>query len=162
MRKIRKNATWLDAPHFASLLYVYGALFVKFVDLPGADKAEPPVDDLGQPIANTDQLTRIAGRLGQLAAQLGLSPANEKALRQSAIIEAGTPNGSRWRTGSTTKRSCRPRPRPAVRRPLPRTARPPSALLSKVKSRGPTSASLATSLLARFPSCTILLVLCSA
>ena len=87
VRKIRKHAVWLDAPHFASLLYVYGALFVKFVDLHAAEKAEPPVDDLGRPNANTDQLTRIAGRLGQLAAQLGLSPSAERALRHDAALE---------------------------------------------------------------------------
>jgi hypothetical protein len=33
VRKIRKHASWLDAPHFASLLYVYGAFFVK-IDTP--------------------------------------------------------------------------------------------------------------------------------
>jgi hypothetical protein len=87
VRKIRKHAVWLDAPHFASLLYVYGALFVKFVDLHSAEKSESPVDDLGRPNANTDQLTRIAGRLGQLAAQLGLSPAAERALRHDAALE---------------------------------------------------------------------------
>ena len=119
MRKIRKHATWLDAPHFASLLYVYGALFVKFVDLPGADKAEPPVDDLGQPIANTDQLTRIAGRLGQLAAQLGLSPANEKALRQSAIIEAGH---AKWLALANGKHDEEVVPAPAT----PSSAPPPA------------------------------------
>ena len=37
--------------------------------------------------AITDQLTRIAGRLGQLAAQLGLSPAAERALRHDAALE---------------------------------------------------------------------------
>jgi hypothetical protein len=85
VRKIRKHATWLDQPHFATLLYTYGALWVRFVDLNGV-KAEP-VDDLGRPNAITDQLTRIAGRLGQLAAQLGLSPAAERALRHDAAIE---------------------------------------------------------------------------
>jgi hypothetical protein len=85
VRKIRKHATWLDAPHFASLLYAYGALFVRFVDL-HAVKSEP-VDDLGRPDATTDQLVRIAGRLGQLAAQLGLSPSAERALRHDAALE---------------------------------------------------------------------------
>ena len=86
MRKIRKHAVWLDAPHFATLLYTYGALWVRFVDL-NSVKAEP-VDDLGRPNAITDQLARIAGRLGQLAAQLGLSPAAERALRHDAALEA--------------------------------------------------------------------------
>ena len=85
VRKIRKHAVWLDAPHFASLLYAYGVLFVRFVDL-HAVQAEP-VDDLGRPSANTDQLVRIAGRLGQLAAQLGLSPSAERALRHDAALE---------------------------------------------------------------------------
>jgi hypothetical protein len=85
VRKIRKHAVWLDAPHFASLLYAYGVLFVRFVDL-HAVQAEP-VDDLGRPSATTDQLTRIAGRLGQLAAQLGLSPTAERALRHDAALE---------------------------------------------------------------------------
>src|SRR5216683_3354123 len=40
VRKIKKRAAWLDQPHFASLLYAYGALFVRFVDL-NAVKAEP-------------------------------------------------------------------------------------------------------------------------
>ena len=86
MRRIKKHATWLDRPHFGSLLYAYGVLFVRFVDLHSVE-AEP-VDDLGRPNAITDQLTRIAARLGQLAAQLGLSPASEKALRHDAAIEA--------------------------------------------------------------------------
>jgi hypothetical protein len=85
VRRIRKHATWLDAPHFASLLYAYGALFVRFVDLHGVGAA--PVDDLGRPSATTDQLTRIAGCLGQLAAQLGLSPTAERALRHDAALE---------------------------------------------------------------------------
>ena len=46
VRKIKKHAAWLDQPHFASLLYAYGALFVRFVDL-NAVKAEP-IDDLGR------------------------------------------------------------------------------------------------------------------
>ena len=82
VRKIRKHATWLDQPHFATLLYTYGALWVRFVDL-NSVKAEP-IDELGRPNAITDQLTRIAARLGQLAAQLGLSPAAERALRYDA------------------------------------------------------------------------------
>ncbi len=86
VRKIKKHATWLDQPHFASLLYAYGALFVRFVDLHSV-QAEP-IDDLGRPNAITDQLTRIAGRLGQLAAQLGLSPSAELALRHDAATEA--------------------------------------------------------------------------
>ncbi len=86
VRKIKKHATWLDAPHFASLLYAYGALFVRFVDL-NAVKAEP-IDDQGRPNAITDKLTRVAGRLGQLAAQLGLSPTAERALRHDAALEA--------------------------------------------------------------------------
>ena len=85
VRKIRKHAVWLGAPHFASLLYAYGVLFVRFVDLHGV--GAEPVDDLGRPSANTDQLVRIAGRLGQLAAQLGLSPSAERALRHDAAIE---------------------------------------------------------------------------
>jgi hypothetical protein len=64
------------------LLYTYGALWVRFVDL-NSVKAEP-VDDLGRPNAITDQLTRMAEHLGQLAAQLGLSPAAERALRHDA------------------------------------------------------------------------------
>jgi hypothetical protein len=68
------------------LLYAYGALFVRFVDL-NAVKAEP-IDDLGRPNAITDQLTRVAGRFGQLAAQLGLSPTAERALRHDAALEA--------------------------------------------------------------------------
>lgn len=91
VRKIRKHATWLDAPHFASLLYAYGILFVRLVDL-HAVQAEP-VDDLGRPNAITDQLTRIAGRLGQLAAQLGLSPVAERALRHDATLEV---NHRKW------------------------------------------------------------------
>src|SRR5258708_15243008 len=83
---MKKHAAWLDQPHFASLLYAYGVLFVRFVDL-HAVKAEP-IDDLGRPNAITDQLTRIAARLGQLAAQLGLSPAAERALRHNAALEA--------------------------------------------------------------------------
>jgi hypothetical protein len=86
VRKIKKHAAWLDQPHFASLLYAYGALFVRFVDLHSV-QAEP-IDDLGRPNAITDQLTRIAGRLGQLAAQLGLSPSAERALRHDAATEA--------------------------------------------------------------------------
>jgi hypothetical protein len=86
VRKIRKHATWLDQPHFATLLYTYGALWVRFVDLHSV-QAEP-IDDLGRPNAITDQLTRIAGRLGQLAAQLGLSPTAERALRHDAALEA--------------------------------------------------------------------------
>ena len=86
VRRIKKHATWLDQPHFGSLLYAYAALFVRFVDLHSVE-AEP-VDDLGRPNTITDQLTRIAARLGQLAAQLGLSPASEKALRHDAAIEA--------------------------------------------------------------------------
>jgi hypothetical protein len=50
-------------------------------------KAEP-IDDLGRPNAITDQLTRVAGRLGQLAAQLDLSPTAERALRHDAALEA--------------------------------------------------------------------------
>ena len=65
--------------------------FVRFVDL-HAVQAEP-IDDLGRPNAITDQVTRIAGRLGQLAAQLGLSPASEKALRHDAALEA---SHSKW------------------------------------------------------------------
>jgi hypothetical protein len=87
VRKIRRPATWLDQPHF----YAYGALFVRFVDL-HAVEAEP-IDDLGRPNAITDQLTRIAGRLGQLAGQLGLSPAAERALRHNAAVEA---NHRQW------------------------------------------------------------------
>ena len=86
VRKIKKHAAWLDQPHFASLLYAYGALFVRFVDL-NAVKAEP-IDDLSRPNAITDQLTRVAGRLGQLAAQLDLSPTAERALRHDAALEA--------------------------------------------------------------------------
>jgi hypothetical protein len=86
VRKIRKHATWLDQPHFGSLLCAFGALFVRFVDL-HAVEAEP-VDDLGRPNAITDQLTRIAARLGQLAAQLGFSPSAERALRHDAALEA--------------------------------------------------------------------------
>jgi hypothetical protein len=59
---------------------------VRFVDL-NAVKAEP-IDDLGRPNAITDQLTRVAGRLGQLAAQLDLSPTAERALRHDAALEA--------------------------------------------------------------------------
>ncbi len=91
VRKIRKHATWLEAPHFATLLYTYGALWVRFVDLHGV-KAEP-VDELGRPNAIADQLTRIAARLGQLAAQLGLSPAAERALRYDAARKVSE---SRW------------------------------------------------------------------
>ena len=40
MRKIKRHAVWLDAPHFATLLYTYGALWVRFVDL-NSVKAEP-------------------------------------------------------------------------------------------------------------------------
>ena len=75
VRKIRKHATWLDQPHFATLLYTYGLLFVRFIDL-HAVQAEP-TDELGRPNAIADQLQRIAGRLSQLATQLGLSPAAE-------------------------------------------------------------------------------------
>src|SRR5262245_51901618 len=91
VRRIKKHATWLDQPHFATLLYTYGALWVRFVDL-NSVKAEP-IDDLGRPNAITDQLTRIAGRLGQLAGQLGLSPAAERALRHDAALEA---NHRKW------------------------------------------------------------------
>jgi hypothetical protein len=85
VRKIKKHAVWLDAPHFATMLYVYAALWVRFVDLHSV-KAEP-LDELGRPNPITDQLTRIAARLGQHAAQLGLSPAAERALRHDAAIE---------------------------------------------------------------------------
>ena len=91
VRKIRKHATWLDQPHFGSLLYAYGALFVRFVDLHSVE-AEP-VDDLGRPNPITDQLVRVAGRLGQFAAQLGLSPTAERALRHDAATEA---SHSKW------------------------------------------------------------------
>ena len=85
MRKIKRHAVWLDAPHFATLLYTHGALWVRFVDL-NSVKAEP-VNDLGRPNAITDdQLTHIAGRPRQLAAQLGLSPAAERALRDDAAL----------------------------------------------------------------------------
>jgi hypothetical protein len=79
VRKIRKHAVWVDQAHFGSLLYAYGALFVRFVELRAVEAKL--VDDLGRPDPITDQLTRIAGRLGQLAAQLGLSPSAERALR---------------------------------------------------------------------------------
>lgn len=46
VRKIRKHATCLDQPHFATLLYTYGAVWVRFVDL-NSVKAEP-VDELGR------------------------------------------------------------------------------------------------------------------
>lgn len=51
-----------------------------------------PVDDLGGQLI-VDQLTRLAGRLGQLAGQLGLSPAAERALRHDAAIEV---NHRKW------------------------------------------------------------------
>jgi hypothetical protein len=71
VRTIRKHATWLDAPHFASQLYAYGVLFVRFVDIRSV-KAEPWTIWAGR-TRSPIQLTRIAGRLGQLAAQPGLS-----------------------------------------------------------------------------------------
>src|SRR5262245_4928898 len=86
IRRIRKHATWLDQPHFGPLLYAYGALWVRFVDL-HIVKAEP-TDELGKPDPITDQMTRIAGRLSQLAAQLGLSPVAERALKHDAAKEA--------------------------------------------------------------------------
>ena len=64
---------------------------MRFVDL-NSVKAEP-VDDLGRPNAITDRLTRIAARLGQLAAQLGLSPSAERALKHDASLEA---NHRKW------------------------------------------------------------------
>ena len=91
MRKFKKRATWLDEPAFSSLLYVYGVLFVRFVDLHGVGAG--PVDDLGRPSANTDQLNRISGRLGQLAQQLGLIPIVQRALRHDAALEA---NHRKW------------------------------------------------------------------
>jgi hypothetical protein len=61
VRRIKKHATWLNAPHFQTLLYTYGALWVRFVDLHMV-KVEP-VDELSRPNPITDQLTRVAGRL---------------------------------------------------------------------------------------------------
>jgi hypothetical protein len=46
-----------------------------------------PATFRGRPNAITDQLTRMAGRLGQLAAQLGLLPSAERALRHDAALE---------------------------------------------------------------------------
>ncbi len=86
VRRIKKHATWLGQPHFGSLLYAYGALFVRFVDLHSVE-AEP-VDDLGRPFPITNQLMRVAGRLAQLAAQLGLSLSAERALRHDDAAEA--------------------------------------------------------------------------
>jgi len=114
VRKIRKHATWLDQPHFASLLYAYGVLFVRFVDL-HAVQAEP-VDDLGRPNAITDQLTRIAGRLGQLAAQLGLSPAAERALRHDAALEV---SHRKWLALAEDREVVTPSPAPASSVPVP-------------------------------------------
>jgi hypothetical protein len=51
---------------------------VRFVDLHSV-KAEP-VDELGRLNRIADQLTRIAARLAQLARQLGLSAAAERAM----------------------------------------------------------------------------------
>jgi hypothetical protein len=45
VRRIKKHATWLNRPHFATPLYTYGALWVRFVDLHSV-KAEP-IDELG-------------------------------------------------------------------------------------------------------------------
>jgi phenylalanine-4-hydroxylase len=119
VRKIKKHATWLDQPHFASLLYAYGALFVRFVDLHSV-QAEP-IDDLGRPNAITDQLTRIAGRFGQLAAQLGLSPSAERALRHDAATEA---SHRKWLDLADAKEELvTSREPPARRSPPPRTAR---------------------------------------
>ena len=135
VRKIRKHATWLEAPHFATLLYTYGALWVRFVDLRGVE-AEP-VDELGRPNAITDQLTRIAARLGQLAAQLGLSPAASARCDTMPPARSVSRDGSRWPM-PPRKRSRQPHPRPrqpARRHPLPRTARSPEPLLSKVELR---------------------------
>ena len=112
MRKIRKRATWLEPPHFASLLYVYGARWVRFVDL-NSVKAEP-VDDLGRPNAITDQLARIAGRLGQLAAQLGLSPTAERALRHDAVAEA---SNRKWLELAKDAEVVTPAPAPASSTP---------------------------------------------
>jgi predicted transcriptional regulator len=114
VRKIRKHATWLDQPHFGSLLYAYGALFVRFVDL-HAVEAEP-IDDLGRPNAITDQLTRIAGRLGQLAAQLGLSPAAERALRHDAALEAAH---RKWLAIAEDGEVVTPAPAPVASAPTP-------------------------------------------
>ena len=86
VRKIKKHATWLDQPHFATLLYAYAILWVRLVNLHAAN--DDAVDELGRPHPVTDQLTRISGRLGQLAAQLGLSPTAERALRHDAALEA--------------------------------------------------------------------------
>jgi len=47
VRKIRKHATWLDQPHFATMLYVYAALWVRFVDLHSV-KAEPWMNSAGR------------------------------------------------------------------------------------------------------------------
>jgi len=78
VRRIKKHATWLNRPHFATPLYTYGALWVRFVDLHSV-KAEP-VDELGRLNRIADQLTGIAARLAQLAGQLGLSAAAERAM----------------------------------------------------------------------------------
>ncbi len=85
MRKIRKHAAWLDQPHFATLLYTYGALWVRLVDL-NSVKAEP-VDDLGRPNAITDQLTAHRRPPRTTRAQVGLSPTAERALRHDVALE---------------------------------------------------------------------------
>jgi hypothetical protein len=76
---------------------------VRFVDLHSV-KAEP-LDELGRPNAITDQLTRIAGRLGQLVAQLGLSPSAERALKHDAALEA---EYAKWRALPRMRKSRRP------------------------------------------------------
>jgi hypothetical protein len=43
VRRIKRHAVWLDAPHFATPLYTYGALWVRFVELHSV-KAEPVED----------------------------------------------------------------------------------------------------------------------
>jgi hypothetical protein len=89
---------------------------VRFVDL-NSVKAEP-VDDLGRPNAIKDQLTRIAGRLGQLAAQLGLSPNAERALRHDAALEV---SHRKWLALAEDREVVTPSPSPAASAPAPAT-----------------------------------------
>jgi hypothetical protein len=83
VQKIRKHATWLHQPHFATLLYTYCALWVRFVDL-NSVKAEP-VDDLGQPNAITGirrgQLGRNLVFRRPPSARCGTMPRSRLAIR---------------------------------------------------------------------------------
>ena len=66
--------------------------------------------------AITNQLTRITGRLGQLAAQFGLSPAAEHALRHDAALKVGH---RKWLALAENGGDLRPAPVPAASTPAP-------------------------------------------